>query len=287
MGIPIIASNMATIGTPQVADIFGEYDMAVALHKFVDSPQLYMENTTSNYNTFISTGISEEFLNISWNPMFICVDVANGYSKNFSTYVSRVRDRFPFSCIMAGNVVTGDMVYDLIEKGADIVKVGIGSGSVCTTRRVTGVGVPQLSAIIECADAAHGVGGQICGDGGIVYPGDFAKGFGAGADFLMAGGIFAGYDETGPEFYGMSSEHAMKTHYSKHKPYRASEGKKVVLPHKGPLKNVIEEILGGLRSACSYVGATCIKDLPKCSTFVRVNHQLNTSMNPYESSSSL
>ena len=281
-GVPIISANMATVGTIQVAEIFKKYGMAVALHKFVEYPYWYVLHHESNPYTFVSTGTSEEFLNLEWKPKFICIDIANGYSKDFSSYVSRVRDKFPESCIMAGNVVTGDMVYDLIEKGADIVKVGIGSGSVCTTRKITGVGYPQLSAIMECSEAAHGVGGLICGDGGIVVPGDCGKGFAAGADFIMAGGIFAGTDETGDKFYGMSSEHAMNVHYGQRADYRASEGKVVSLPSRGPLKAVVEEILGGLRSTCSYVGARNLKDLPKCATFIRVNHQLNTSLDKYE-----
>src|SRR5690606_6149752 len=181
---------------------------------------------------------------------------------------------------------TGEMVEELLLSGADIIKVGIGPGSVCTTRVKTGVGYPQLSAIIECADAAHGLGGQIISDGGCTVPGDVAKAFGAGADFVMLGGMFSGHDECEGEvlhngkrkfmkFYGMSSDTAMNKHFGKIEEYRASEGKTVLVPYRGPVENTIMEILGGLRSACTYAGARRLKDLPKCTTFVRVNRQLN------------
>ena len=162
------------------------------------------------------------------------------------------------------------------------MKIGIGPGSVCTTRKMTGVGYPQLSATIECADAAHGLGGHIITDGGCTVVGDIAKSFGAGADFVMLGGMFAGHDECNGEieddkmkFYGMSSEDAQILYYGKKVNYRASEGKTVYVDYKGSVKNTVEEILGGLRSSCTYAGAKTIKDLPKCTTFVRVNRQLN------------
>ena len=113
--------------------------------------------------------------------------------------VAQVRAEFPNHTILAGNVVTGEMVEELILSGADIIKVGIGPGSVCTTRKKTGVGYPQLSAVLECADAAHGLGGHIISDGGCTCPGDVAKAFGAGADFVMMGGMLAGHDQSGGE----------------------------------------------------------------------------------------
>ena len=199
----------------------------------------------------------------------------------------RDSDVFDDSIIIAGNVCTPEATEQIILAGADIVKIGIGPGSVCTTRKMTGVGYPQLSATIECADAAHGLGGHIITDGGCTVPGDLAKSFGAGADFVMLGGMLAGHDEClgdtedleeGPsvmKFYGMSSEEAQKEYYGDKANYRASEGKVVYVRYKGPVKKTIEEILGGLRSACTYAGAKTLKDLPKCTTFVRVNRQLN------------
>jgi GMP reductase len=212
---------------------------------------------------------------------FLCLDIANGYSEHFVDYVKKVRQEFPTKIIMAGNVVTGEMTEQLILSGADIVKVGIGPGSVCTTRKKTGVGYPQLSAVLECADAAHGVGGHIISDGGCTMPGDFAKAFGAGADFVMAGGTFSGHDESGgdikiidgrkfKEFYGMSSAVAMKKHSGEVANYRASEGKYVLVPFRGPVQNTLSEILGGIRSACTYVGAGKLKELSKRTTFIRV-----------------
>jgi GMP reductase len=217
---------------------------------------------------------------------FVCIDVANGYTETFIDFVKKFRDLFPTITIMAGNVVTADITEALILAGADIVKVGIGPGSVCTTRKMTGVGYPQLSAIIECADAAHGLGGHICGDGGCTVPGDVAKAFGGGADFVMLGGMLAAHNESGGEvverdgktyrrFYGMSSDVAMEKYAGGVAKYRASEGKEVILPARGPVENTVQEILGGVRSTCTYVGARKLKDLSKCTTFVRVSQQIN------------
>ncbi|HEX9827508.1 MAG TPA: GMP reductase, partial [Flavobacteriaceae bacterium] len=224
----------------------------------------------------------------SFNPhlKFICIDVANGYSEHFVEFVKQTRDQYPDKVIIAGNVVTGEMVEELLLSGADIVKVGIGPGSVCTTRVKTGVGYPQLSAIIECADAAHGLGGQIISDGGCTIPGDVAKAFGAGADFVMLGGMLAGHDESGGElierdgkpykkFYGMSSQTAMEKHVGGVAEYRASEGKTVEVPYKGDVETTVQDILGGLRSTCTYVGAQRLKELTKRTTFIRVAEQEN------------
>ena len=218
---------------------------------------------------------------------FICLDVANGYSEHFVEFVKQVRARFPFHTIMAGNVVTGEMVEELILAGADIIKVGIGPGSVCTTGKKTGVGYPQLSAVLECADAAHGLGGHIISDGGCTCPGDVCKAFGAGADFVMLGGMLSGHDQCGGEivtkpngqrvkqFYGMSSETAMVKHHGGVAEYRASEGKTVEVPYRGDVEPTILDILGGLRSACTYTGASKLKELPRRTTFIRVTQQTN------------
>ena len=217
----------------------------------------------------------------------ICIDVANGYREVFLQFVRKVRKEFSDKIIIAGNVATREMTEALILAGADIVKVGIGPGSVCTTRKVAGVGYPQLSAISECADAAHGLNGHVMSDGGCSSPGDVSKAFAAGADFVMLGGMLAGHDESGGEviddgsgskyksFYGMSSARAMETHYGEVAGHRAPEGKEVRVPYRGALEVTIQSILGGLRSACSYVGARRIKDLPKCTTFIRVSMTTN------------
>ena len=210
----------------------------------------------------------------------------SGYSDHFSKFVSSVREKYPTKTIIAGNVVTADMTQELVMNGADIVKVGIGPGSVCTTRIQTGVGYPQLSAVIECADAAHGLGAHIIADGGCTCPGDVAKAFGGGADFVMLGGMFAGHEEGGGkkvkkngsqfiEFYGSSSDTALEKHYGGLSDYRSSEGKKVQLKFRGKIKDTVQNILGGLRSSCTYVGAPSLKQLSKCTTFVRVNQQYN------------
>merc|ERR1719222_876358 len=221
----------------------------------------------------------------------ICIDVANGYAEVFAKCIRTIRGKYPNKTIMAGNVVTKEMTEELIFSGADIVKVGIGPGSVCTTRKQTGVGYPQLLACMECADAAHGLSGRIVSDGGCTCPGDICKAFGSGADFVMLGGMLAGHDESAGEviqeggqwfkqFYGMSSDTAMKKHAGGVAEYRSSEGKTVKVPYRGPIDETIRVILGGMRSACTYVGASELRELPKRTTFIRVTQQLNNVFGP-------
>lgn len=301
-GIPIVAANMDHTGTIAVARELAKHRLMTAVYKFASNDEWSGLVNSSNSmvdQVFISTGVREDdYKNLAdlleaFPIKFICIDVANGYSEYFSEFVAKVRKNFPDKIIMAGNVVTGEMTEQLILSGADIVKVGIGPGSVCTTRKKTGVGYPQLSAIIECADAAHGLGGLVCADGGCVVPGDVIKAFAAGADFVMLGGMLSGHDECSGDvfekngkkykrFYGMSSAEAMHKYYGKVADYRASEGKSVDVPYKGPIEAVVMDILGGLRSACTYVGASKLKELSKCTTFIRVSQQLNESLNLFE-----
>ena len=294
-GIPIIASNMDGVGEVGIAIKLSSYELLTALtkqHQIKDINKLNAKRNIYNFAA-LSCGTSKdsyERLNkiIKKFPKFkfICIDVANGYSENFSQFVSQVRQKHPKKTIIAGNVVTADMTQELILSGADIVKVGIGPGSVCTTRIQTGVGYPQLSAVIECADAAHGLGAHIIADGGCTCPGDVAKAFGGGADFVMLGGMLAGHEEGGGkilrengkefiEFYGSSSEEANDKHYGGLASYRSSEGKKVKIAFRKNLDETIRDILGGIRSSCTYVGAPTLKQLSKCTTFVRVNNQYN------------
>ncbi len=297
-GVPIIAANMDSVGTISMARSFSELDtgMSVALHKHYPIHKLKdFFDEYGNSRVWYSIGMVKDDQDklddfVKDRPNIIeklCVDVANGYSEHFVDFVKRVREKFPDTTIMAGNVVTGEMVEELILSGVDMVKVGIGPGSVCTTRKMTGVGYPQLSAIIECADAAHGLGGHICADGGCTVPGDIAKAFGAGADFVMLGGMLAGHDQSEMDvieedgkkymvFYGMSSDTAMKKHKGGVAEYRASEGKTVKIPYRGDVSQTIQDILGGVRSACTYVGATKLKELSKRMTFIRVTQQINT-----------
>ena len=289
-GIPIMAANMDGVGTMHMAKALGEHRLFTCLVKSYNSTiDSFVDIRKVSYDSYaVSTGTSDkDFTNLNSvitgiNAQFICIDVANGYSEHFGDFISRVRDRWPDRTIIAGNVVTADMTQELILRGADIIKVGIGPGSVCTTRIQTGVGYPQLSAIIECADAAHGLGGHIIADGGCTCPGDVAKAFGAGADFVMLGGMFAGHDEGGGTvedgkitFYGMSSDTAMNLHHGGIAEYRSSEGRTVTVPYKGTVKGTVLDLLGGLRSACTYVGAPSLKQLSKCTTFIRVNRQIN------------
>ncbi|XP_007947416.2 GMP reductase 2 [Orycteropus afer afer] len=295
-GIPIIAANMDTVGTFEMAKVLCKFSLFTAVHKHYSLEQ-WKEFATQNPDCLehlaasSGTGPSdfeqlEQILEAIPQVNCICLDVANGYSEHFVEFVKDVRKHFPQHTIMAGNVVTGEMVEELILSGADIIKVGIGPGSVCTTRKKTGVGYPQLSAVMECADAAHGLKGHIISDGGCSCPGDVAKAFGAGADFVMLGGMLAGHTESGGElierdgkkyklFYGMSSEMAMKKYAGCVAEYRASEGKTVEVPFKGDVEHTIRDILGGIRSTCTYVGAAKLKELSRRTTFIRVTQQVN------------
>ena len=301
-GVPIIAANMDHTGTFEMAHALAQHNMLTATQKFYtekDWKKALKDNPDILNHCFVSSGIKKEDLDHiakiikATGISQICLDVANGYSEYFADFVKKTRDAFPDKIIMAGNVVTGEMVEQLILSGADIVKVGIGPGSVCTTRKKAGVGYPQLSAIIECADAAHGLKGFICADGGCTVPGDVSKAFGAGADFVMLGGMFAGHDECAGEiiekgdrqykrFYGMSSTEAMTRYHGKVAEYRASEGKSVDVPYRGSVEHTILDILGGVRSTCTYVGASYLKSLSKRTTFIRVTQQLNEMYKPFE-----
>ena len=296
-GVPIIAANMDTVGTFEMAEALSKHQIITAIHKHytIEEWSSFLKDQPDSIYNYIalSTGIGKEDESkiqqiVEAHPKinFLCIDVANGYSEHFVGFVRKMRKIFPDKTIIAGNVVTGEMVEELILSGADIVKVGIGPGSVCTTRIKTGVGYPQLSAIIECADAAHGLGGHIISDGGCKIPGDVAKAFGGGADFVMLGGMFAGHDESGGEiveedgekfrlFYGMSSQTAMDKHSGGVAEYRSSEGKTVKVPYKGAVAVTVKDILGGVRSTCTYVGASQLRELSKRTTFIRVLEQEN------------
>lgn len=282
--LPIVAANMYATGTFKMADVFTQFQALTCLHKFHDASTV-MRFWVDSPNVFYTLGIREDdfkklkdFSQKWFSPPLICLDAANGYTMYFVERLRELRDACPDSIIMAGNVATPEMVQELLLMGADIVKIGIGPGSVCTTRIETGVGYPQLSAVIECADAAHGLGGMICSDGGCKTPGDIAKAFAGGADLVMIGGMLAGCDEcdgnwtdNGLEFYGMSSVEAQWKFYGGVPEYCTAEGKSVIIPAKGPAANVLKRITGGLRSACAYTGADRLKDLTKCATFVRIS----------------
>ncbi len=295
-GIPIVAANMDTTGTFEMARALDAFKLSTALMKHYEIDELvgFFRTIERKSAAFYSMGITkqddEKFRRVMQAAGdaigYVCIDVANGYTESFGRFVAKIRDAFPKLVIMAGNVVTGEMTEQLILSGADIVKVGIGPGSVCTTRQMTGVGYPQLSAIIDCADAAHGLEGHICADGGCTTPGDIAKAFGGGADFVMLGGMLAGHDECGGDvverdgtrfqrFYGMSSRTAMERYSGGVSHYRAAEGKEVLVALRGPVSDTVQEILGGVRSACTYVGARRLRELSKRTTFIRVTQQSN------------
>jgi len=313
-GIPIMASNMDGVGTFEMADKLTEAKIFTCLVKTYSVNELvgYFDDKYSERTPYVAMSIGitdrdhQKFRDVyeqTGNKLkYVCIDVANGYSNRFRDFVAKFRTLYPHIVIIAGNVVTGEMTEELILAGADIIKVGIGPGSVCTTRIQTGVGYPQLSAVIDCADAAHGLGGHIIADGGCTCPGDVAKAFAAGADFVMLGGMLAGHDEGGGEiitklyktnevdhegvtltekkqfvqFYGMSSKAANDKHFGGLKEYRSSEGRTVLVPYRGEVATTIQDILGGLRSACTYAGAIRLKHLSKCTTFVKCTQTHNS-----------
>ncbi|HEY3324239.1 MAG TPA: GMP reductase [Planctomycetota bacterium] len=290
-GIPIIAANLDTVGTFSMAKAMAEHGMMTCLHKHYQLDQLVEFFRTAPKGCFYTLGIKTEDMQklddfskrVDVLP-FLCVDVANAHIQFAAERIKMVRDKYPNAVLMAGNVVTPELVHHLvINGGVDIVKIGIGSGSCCTTRLISGCGYPQLSAVIECADAAHGCGAKICSDGGVTCPGDVAKAFAAGADFVMVGGLLAGHDECDGErsdgkfkFYGMSSLEANRKYSGGLKGYRAAEGRCIEVPCKGPVSATLQEIAGGLSSAATYLGASKLKDFPKCCTFIRVNRTHNS-----------
>ena len=295
-GIPIIASNMDATGTVETYKVLNRYKILTFLHKHYNIDTLYdLFASEKRENLAYSMGITDLDTQ-KWKMLksklpkdtikFVNIDVANGYTERFINFIKSFREENPNTIIVAGNVCTADQTQELILSGADIIKIGIGPGSVCTTRIQTGVGFPQLSAVIECSDAANGLGGHVISDGGCISPGDVAKAFGAGAHFTMLGGMLAGHEESGgdlvnrdgemvKQFYGMSSEVAQNKYDGGLSKYKSAEGKVVTIPFKGPLEPTVQSILGGLRSACTYVGAAKIRELSKCSTFILVNNTHN------------
>jgi len=294
---PIFASNMDGVGTFSMAKVLQKHKMMTVITK---------STTVDEWKAAVGSGLRLQSVSVCtgtnkiWDPeaadyknmqdvlksfpdiKMITIDVANAYHQNFVDFIKMVREEYPNKVIVAGNVVTPEMVEELIINGADMVKIGIGPGSVCTTRTMTGIGVPQFSAIVECADAANGVDGHIMADGGCVWPGDIAKAFGGGAHAVMIGGMLAGHDESEQEpkdgkieFYGMSSDRAREKHGKRKDGYRGNEGRWISLPYRGPVEPTVEDILGGVRSAATYIGARRLKDMPKCATFVRVENNIN------------
>ena len=303
-GIPIIAANMTSVGTLEVYNTLSKYKIITALHKFYKLKDLieYKKNTKLNSDYFmISTGISDSdynnlvtiLENKEFEVKFICIDVANGYIENLKEFCKKVRQNFPNKVIVAGNITTKEGVLDLISCGVDIIKAGIGGGSSCTTRIQTGVGMPQLSCVLECSEGVKNSGSYLISDGGITCPGDLAKAFGGGADFVMIGGAFAAHDENPGEliidektgekfkfFYGMSSSYAMKNNYATNSNthYRSSEGREIKIKYKGSLDTSVHNYLGGLRSTCTYTNSANIQELSQNCKFILVNNQFNSSL---------
>lgn len=302
--LPIFASNMDGVGTFSMAKVLQEYKMMTVITKTtgIDEWRKAVGNGVRLQSVSVCTGTNvmwdkeaqdwktmQEVLASFPDIKMITVDVANAYHQNMVDFIKKIRDEYPNKIIIAGNVVTPEMTEELIINGADVVKIGIGPGSVCTTRTMTGVGVPQFSAILDCADAANGVDGHIMADGGCVYPGDIAKAFGGGAHMVMIGGMLAGHDESEQtvvdgkiEFYGMSSDRAREKHGKRKDGYRGNEGRLISLPYRGPVQNTVEDILGGVRSACTYIGARRLKDMPKCASFVTTNNVINRVYEKYD-----
>jgi GMP reductase len=301
-GLPIIVSNLDSTGVFPIALEMAKFKAITSLHKYYSVDELVKFFTQDGNDiwdyVFYTMGISDkdieklkevkskvEEISNTFFPKMLCIDVANGYTFNFENKVRQIRGICEKSTLMAGNVVSANMTEQLIqETGVDIVKIGTGSGYACRTRRMTAIGFPQFSAVVECSDAAHGLGGHICSDGGITCPGDFCRAWGGGSDFIMAGTFFAGsdecqglwkYNDIGEKksfiFYGMSSKEANDKYNGGLSDYKASEGASVEIEYKGPIVNVLQEVIGGIRSSCAYVGATRLKDFSKCCTFIRIS----------------
>jgi len=308
-GIPIMTANMATCGTFEMAQILSKYKMITTFHKYysvVDYSKFFKTFNNPDYICY-TTGIREQDLKqlklMKKNGLlnkfsFICIDVPNGYLQTFLDDIKYVRKMCPSHIIIAGNVVTNEITEEIILAGADIVKIGIGPGSACTTRKMTGVGYPQLSAVIECSDSAHGLSneqgvGRIIADGGQQYPSDVAKAFCGGADFNMMGSMFSGFEQSGgetvikdgkkyKEYFGSSSNKAMEEFYGKKEKHRASEGRYALIPHKGDIHDFIQDLLGSLRSTATYIGAKQLKEFSKRATFLKVNRQLTSYLEKYD-----
>lgn len=298
----VIAANMDSTGTFEMARALAKFGMLTAIHKHYDVPSLaeFFSDKAIGEFAFYTVGSGWKDLDKIRSvrreckrddfPRLLCIDVPNGYARGFAETVKRYRRSYPSAIIMAGNIVTPNMAEELIFAGADIVKVGIGSGSVCLTRVKTGVGYPQLAAVDECAFAAHGKPrGHVCSDGGCKEAADVAKAFCAGADFVMIGGMLAGTDECGSQgwvnpldktqgyrYHGMASREAQDIHNGGLADYRAAEGKEVTLPYRGAVEGIAKDILGGLRGTGTMIGARCLKDFPKCSEFIEVRQTHNT-----------
>jgi GMP reductase len=294
-GVPIIAANMDGVGTFSMHHALKQFNVFTAITKQHTLGDWLSQEDVSH--AFMTIGMSDDDLDKALDVSLymrnkglqpkIVIDVANGYMNAFYDFISRVRENIPNAFIMAGTVVTPEAVQRAILAGADLARVGIGTGAVCTTRRVAGVGYPQFSALMECVPAAEEVGGGVQSDGGCVFPGDFSKAFGVGAKMVMAGSVFAGHDESEQEihdgkitFYGMSS-HAAQQKHNQVKKYRASEGRVVEIPYKGLVEHTISDILGGIRSTCAYIGALNISEMSEKAQFIQVNNQLNRSLERY------
>ena len=308
-GVPIMTANMASSGTFEIAKTLSPHKIITTFHKYytVDEYKGFFKDFNNPDYIAYTIGIRDEDLNKLYemkehdllnNFSFICIDVPNGYLERFLEKIKEVRNICPDHIIIAGNVVTNEIAEEIILNGADIVKIGIGQGNLCTTRRMTGVGYPQLSAVIECADAVHGISngegnGLVIADGGIVYPSDVGKAFCAGGDFAMMGSLFSGYEQSGgkiiekngekfKEVFGSSSNKAMEEFYGKKESHRASEGRYALIPYKGDINIFLQDLFGALRSTGTYIGARSIKEFSKRTTFIRVNSQLTTHLEKYD-----
>jgi GMP reductase len=332
-GIPIICANMSFCSFDMAKEL-ANHKMIACLHKYhsLDELSNYFNSNPQNINyTFVSIGYKKSDLNhllelknkINIQPN-ICIDVPNGHMDAFVKYCKKVRENFPESIIIAGNVTNTSSTQELIiYGGVDIVKIGIGGGSACTTRFLTGCGVPQLSCCLENSYIAHGLQngekklGLVCSDGGHKTVGDVCKALCAGSDFVMLGGYFAGTESCNGEwtfehkaylnkdnkykdinwwqpnspgyetekrktkftYYGMSTHHSQQLYEDNIKHYRASEGTKITVEYKGTVDRVIQELLGGIRSCCCYIGADTIKNMNKCAEFCRVS-KIHNNNNP-------
>ena len=301
-GVPIMTANMATCGTFEIAKVLSTYNIITTFHKYYTVSEYvdFFKEFNSSYTICYTLGSREKDIEqlkemiemrLIDNFDFICIDVPNGYIDVFIETISLVRGLCPNHIIIAGNVVTPEQTLKCLKAGCDVVKIGIGPGSACTTRRMAGVGYPQISAVLECSKVAQeyvaktGHRGRVICDGGQQFVGDVCKGFCAGADFNMFGSMFSGYDESGgevvefygkkyKEYFGSSSTKALNKFYGKKDKHRASEGRETYVEYKGSIHDFIQELFGGIRSCGTYIGAKGISEFFERSVFVRTNQQV-------------
>ena len=297
LNIPLLSSAMDTVTESKMAIAIARSGGLGIIHKNLNPKNQALEVKKVKKNNMIvgaAVGTNEKDIDRVYKLLeskvdLIVVDTAHGHTKKVLTIIKKIKKISKNSIVCAGNIATGKAAKFLADSGADIVKVGIGPGSICTTRLVTGIGVPQLSAILDVKEALKNYKTKIISDGGIKFSGDISKAIAAGADAVMIGSLFAGTTESPGKifkykgklyknFRGMGSAGAMSAgsadRYFQKKNKNISkyvaEGVEGIVQFKGPLNKIIYQLVGGLKSSMGYMGSKTIKDLQKKSEFVKI-----------------